>query len=139
MSVTIHHVGLAVHDVEEAAAYYTAYYGMQVAHEYVAEADGVRELMLPAGGSYLQLLEPTRADSPVARCLERRGPGMHHLALGVGDAAASLARLQADGVRVVDHRPRLGSRRHQIAFVQPAGALGTLTELVQRRFGETER
>lgn len=136
MPVTIHHIGLAVHDADQAAAFYADNYGLGVTSEHVSTADGVRELMLAAGDSYLQLLEPTAPESPVGRFLTRRGPGLHHLALGVPDIRSRTRELQARGVQMIDEEPRGGTGGHLIAFVHPSAAMGTLTELVGEEYLE---
>lgn len=127
----IDHVGYAVPDLDEAVAYHADLYGMQVVHRETMPGDGVREALLAIGGSYLQLLEPTTAASPVARFLERNGgPGVHHVAYGVADVDAALSALSTR-VRVVDDHPRPGSRGCTVAFLHPKGALGVLVELVE--------
>lgn len=127
----IDHVGYAVEDLEEAVAYHEGLYGAEVVHRETMESDGVREALLAVGDSYIQLLEPTRPDSPVARFLERNGPGVHHIGYGVADVDATLESLKEHGVRVVDDHPRPGSRGCNIAFVHPRGAMGVLVELVE--------
>ncbi|MFO8074492.1 MAG: methylmalonyl-CoA epimerase [Actinomycetota bacterium] len=128
----IDHVGYAVTDLEEAIAHHERRYGATVAHRERLEADGVAEALIAVGESYLQLLEPTRADSPVARWLERNGgPGVHHVGYGVADLGAVLADLRAQGARLVDEHPRPGSRGCTVAFLHPKGSLGVLVELVE--------
>lgn len=128
----IDHVGYAVEDLEAAIAHHERRYGATVAHRERLEADGVAEALIAVGESYLQLLEPTRGDSPVARWLERNGgPGVHHVGYGVADLAATLEDLRAQGARLVDEHPRPGSRGCTVAFLHPKGALGVLVELVE--------
>ncbi len=127
----IDHVGYAVEDLEEAIAYHQRLYGATVTHREEIDRDGVREALLAVGDSYLQLLEPTRDDSPVARFLTRHGPGVHHVGYGVADVAATLGDLQDMGVRVVDDTPRHGSRGCLVAFLHPKSAMGVLVELVE--------
>lgn len=128
----IDHVGYAVEDLDEAVRYHERLYGAEVAHRERMEAEGVDEVLLAVGESYLQLLQPFRDDSPVARFMERNGgPGVHHVAYGVADVAATLAHLRDLGARTVDERPRQGSRGSTIAFLHPKGALGVLVELVE--------
>lgn len=127
----IDHVGYAVTDLDEAVRYHQRLYEASVVHRERVERDGVDEALLAVGDSYLQLLAPTRADSPVARFLDRHGPGVHHVGYGVDDVAATLARLSGQGIRLVDDHPRPGSRGCTIAFVHPAGAMGVLVELVE--------
>lgn len=126
----IDHVGYAVRDLDEAVAHHRRLYDLEVVHRERVERDGVDEALLAVGESYVQLLAPTREDSPVARFLARRGPGVHHVGYAVDDVDATLDRLRAEGVRLVDDHPRPGSRGCTVAFVHPAGALGVLVELV---------
>jgi methylmalonyl-CoA epimerase len=127
----IDHIAIAVRDLEAAIAYYHDTFGCEVEHREVVERDGVEEALLRVADSYVQLLTPTRADSPVAGYLEKRGEGLHHVGYRVPDCAAALARVKSEGHRVVDEAPRPGSRGTTVAFLHPKGALGTLIELVQ--------
>jgi methylmalonyl-CoA/ethylmalonyl-CoA epimerase len=127
----IDHVGYAVEDLEEAIRYHRRLYGAEVAHRETMERDGVNEALLAVGGSFIQLLEPTRLDSPVGRFLERNGPGVHHVGYGVADVDATLADLRELGVQLVDDHPRPGSRGCTVAFVHPKAAMGVLVELVE--------
>lgn len=127
----IDHVGYAVENLDEAVRYHQRLYGAEVAHREEMERDGVREALLAIGPSFIQLLEPTRSDSPVARFLERNGPGVHHVGYGVANVAATLADLKELGVRLVDDHPRRGSRGCTVAFLHPKGAMGVLVELVE--------
>jgi methylmalonyl-CoA epimerase len=132
VSTRVHHIGLAVTDLDQAVAYYRRNYGLRPAQEHVSVADGVREVLIPAGSCLIQLLEPTADTSPVARFLARHGPGLHHLALEVDHVDRHLSRLAAAGNRLVDSVPRPGTGGLQIAFVHPVDAFGVLTELVER-------
>ena len=127
----IDHVGYAVVDLEEAVRYHQRLYGAEVAHRERIERDGVREALLAVGPSFIQLLEPTRPDSPVARFLERHGPGVHHVGYGVENVEATLANLKTLGIRLVDDHPRRGSRGCTVAFLHPKAAMGVLVELVE--------
>ncbi|HKA84774.1 MAG TPA: methylmalonyl-CoA epimerase [Acidimicrobiales bacterium] len=127
----IDHVAIAVSDLEAAIAYYADTFGAEVAHREVVESDGVEEALLRVADSYIQLLTPTRDDSPVARFLQSRGEGLHHVGYRVDDCAAALDAVKAQGGRVIDDAPRPGSRGTTVAFVHPKGAFGTLIELVQ--------
>ncbi|MBW3602835.1 MAG: methylmalonyl-CoA epimerase [Actinobacteria bacterium] len=131
----IDHVGYAVADLEEAVRHHERLYGGRVVHREAIDSDGVAEALVAVGGSYIQLLAPTRPDSPVARFLDRHGPGVHHVGYGVADVAGALERLRAAGVRPLDERPRPGSRGRMVAFVHPRDALGVLVELVEDRPG----
>jgi methylmalonyl-CoA/ethylmalonyl-CoA epimerase len=137
----IDHVGIACRDLEEKIAFYESTFGLTVVSREVNEAQGVREAMLqvaqgPAGGSYVQLLEPLGPGTPVGRFLERRGEGVHHVGYGVSDITAALAEIGATGVRLIDSRPRHGSMGASIAFLHPADLGGVLTELVQAEPGQ---
>jgi len=127
----IDHVAIAVRDLDAAIAWYREAFGCEVDHREVVESDGVEEALLRVADSYIQLLTPTRPDSPVAGFLERRGEGIHHVGYRVADCAAALERVKAAGHRVIDEAPRPGSRGTTVAFLHPKGALGTLIELVQ--------
>jgi methylmalonyl-CoA/ethylmalonyl-CoA epimerase len=127
----IDHVAIAVSDLEAAIAYYRDTFGAEVAHREVVESDGVEEALLRVADSYVQLLTPTRDDSPVAKYLQNRGEGLHHVGYRVDDCAAALEAVKARGGRVIDEVPRPGSRGTTVAFVHPKGAFGTLIELVQ--------
>jgi methylmalonyl-CoA epimerase len=127
----IDHVAIAVQDLEAAIDYYQRAFGAEVAHREVVESDGVEEALLAVAESYIQLLTPTRADSPVARAIEKRGEGLHHVGYRVDDCAAALAAMVAAGARPIDEAPRPGSRGTTVAFVHPKGSFGTLIELVQ--------
>ncbi len=127
----IDHVAIAVNDLEAAIAYYRDTFGAEVDHREVVESDGVEEALLKVADSYVQLLTPTRDDSPVAKYLERKGEGLHHVGYRVDDCAAALDAVKAQGGRVIDEAPRPGSRGTTVAFVHPKGAFGTLIELVQ--------
>jgi methylmalonyl-CoA/ethylmalonyl-CoA epimerase len=127
----IDHVAIAVNDLEAAIAYYRDTFGAEVDHREVVESDGVEEALLKVADSYVQLLTPTRDDSPVAKYLERKGEGLHHVGYRVADCGAALDAVKAQGGRVIDDAPRPGSRGTTVAFVHPKGAFGTLIELVQ--------
>jgi methylmalonyl-CoA/ethylmalonyl-CoA epimerase len=127
----IDHVAIAVQDLEAAIAWYEAVFGATVEHREVVESDGVEEALLKVAESYVQLLTPIRDDSPVAKYLEKRGEGLHHIGYRVDDCARALEALRAQGNRLLDEVPRPGSRGTTVAFVHPKGAFGTLIELVQ--------
>jgi methylmalonyl-CoA epimerase len=129
--VEIDHVAIAVRDLDAAIAYYRDTFGVEVEHREVVESDGVEEALLKVAESYIQLLTPTRPDSPVAKSLETRGEGLHHIGYRVADCAAALEQVKAEGHRVIDEAPRPGSRGTTVAFVHPKTAFGTLIELVQ--------
>jgi methylmalonyl-CoA/ethylmalonyl-CoA epimerase len=127
----IDHVAIAVNDLEGAVDYYRSTFGVEPVHREVVDKDGVEEVLLRVADSYVQLLTPVRDDSPVAKYLEKRGQGMHHVAYRVNDCAAALERVKREGHQVIDEVPRPGSRGTTVAFVHPKTAFGTLIELVQ--------
>ena len=127
----IDHVAIAVNDLDAAIDYYKSTYGCEVDHREVVERDGVEEALLKVADSYVQLLTPTRDDSPVAKYLASKGEGLHHVGYRVKDCAAALASVKEHGHRVIDEAPRPGSRGTTVAFVHPKTAFGTLIELVQ--------
>ena len=127
----IDHIAIAVHDIEAAISYYQRAFGATVDHREVVESDGVEEALLKVAESYIQLLTPTRPDSPVAKSLEKRGEGLHHIGYRVVNCADALAQMIAAGATPLDKAPRPGSRGTTVAFIHPKGSFGTLIELVQ--------
>jgi methylmalonyl-CoA epimerase len=127
----IDHVAIAVQDLEAAIAYYADTFGATVAHRERIDSDGVEEVLLKVADSYIQLLTPTSETSPVAKYLEKKGEGLHHVGYRVADCAAALQSVMDHGGRVIDEQPRPGSRGTTVAFVHPKGAFGTLIELVE--------
>jgi methylmalonyl-CoA epimerase len=127
----IDHVAIAVHDLDAAITWYADVFGATVEHREVVESDGVAEALLRVADSYVQLLTPTRDDSPVAKYLATRGEGLHHVGYRVADCAQALEAVKAAGGRVIDQSPRPGSRGTTVAFVHPKTSFGTLIELVQ--------
>jgi methylmalonyl-CoA/ethylmalonyl-CoA epimerase len=127
----IDHIAIAVNDLGAAIDYYRETFGAVVDHREVVESDGVEEALLKVAESYIQLLTPTRDDSPVAKYLERKGEGLHHVGYRVADCGKALAAVKAAGGRVIDEQPRPGSRGTTVAFVHPKTAFGTLIELVE--------
>jgi len=131
----IDHVAIAVNDLEAAIAWYQDVFGATVEHREVVDSDGVAEALLRVADSYVQLLTPTRDDSPVAKYLEKKGEGLHHVGYRVADCAVALEAVKAAGGRVIDEAPRPGSRGTTVAFVHPKTSFGTLIELVQDNGG----
>jgi methylmalonyl-CoA/ethylmalonyl-CoA epimerase len=127
----IDHVAIAVGDLDAAIEFYGRVFGATVAHREVVESDGVEEALLQVAESYVQLLTPTRPDSPVARFLDKRGEGLHHVGYRVDDCTAALEAMKAAGAVAIDEAPRPGSRGTTVAFIHPKSAYGTLIELVQ--------
>ena len=124
-------VAIAVNDLEAAIAWYRDVFGATVEHRETVESDGVAEALLRVADSYVQLLTPTRDDSPVAKYLEKRGEGLHHVGYRVSNCALALEAVKASGGRVIDDAPRPGSRGTIVAFVHPKTSFGTLIELVE--------
>ena len=131
MLTEIDHIAIAVKDLEAAIAYYQNAFGATVDHREVVESDGVEEALLKVAESYIQLLTPTRPDSPVAKAIEKRGEGLHHIGYRVNNCAEALAAMIAAGATAIDKAPRPGSRGTTVAFMHPKGSFGTLIELVQ--------
>jgi methylmalonyl-CoA/ethylmalonyl-CoA epimerase len=127
----IDHVAIAVRDLEAAIAWYREVFGATVAHREVVATDGVEEALLAVADSYVQLLTPVRDDSTVAKFLETRGEGIHHVGYRVADCAAALQAVKDHGGRTIDGAPRPGSRGTTVAFVHPKTSFGTLIELVE--------
>ncbi len=131
MLTDVDHVGIAVEDLEVAVELYRRALGIEPSHREVVEAQGVEEVLFRVGTSYIQLLGALGPLTPVGRFLERRGPGVHHVAYRVDSVARALEHLKAEGVPLIDEVPRPGSRGTTIAFVHPSGMGGVLVELVQ--------
>lgn len=128
----IDHLGIAVKSIEEALKFWEGSLGLENVHTEVVEEQKVRVAMLPIGESRVELLEPISEDSPISKFLEKRGGGIHHIAVEVEDIEASLAKLKADGARLIDEKPRIGAEGCLIAFVHPAATGGVLLELTQK-------
>jgi methylmalonyl-CoA epimerase len=127
----IDHVAIAVRDLEAAIDYYGRAFGATVEHREIVESDGVEEALLKVAESYIQLLTPTTETSPVAKAIEKRGEGLHHIGYRVADCGEALASMVAAGATPIDKAPRPGSRGTTVAFIHPKGSFGTLIELVQ--------
>ena len=130
MTRGIHHLGVAVDDLDAAIATYTALFGATLEHRERVEDQGVEAASLHVGEARIELLAPLGPDTPVGRFLAKRGPGMHHVAFEVSDVAAELDRLRADGVQLIDETPRRGMFGLQVAFVHPEATGGVLAEFV---------
>ncbi len=127
----IDHVAIAVRDLDAAIDWYADNFGASVEHREVVDSDGVAEALLRVADSYIQLLTPTRDDSPVAKYLANKGEGLHHVGYRVANCARALDALKATGSRLIDEAPRPGSRGTIVAFVHPKTSFGTLIELVE--------
>ncbi len=132
MKATLDHIGIAVGDLSEALAFYRDALGLDVAPPEEVPSQRVRAHFVPVGEAAIELLEPTSPDSPIAKFIAKRGPGVHHVTLRVDDIRETLGRLKARGVRLIDEAPREGAEGALIAFIHPASTHGVLVELKQR-------
>jgi methylmalonyl-CoA/ethylmalonyl-CoA epimerase len=128
----IHHLGLAVDDLDQAISTYERLFGAELEERATQDEQGVEAASLRVGPSHVELLAALGPDTPVGRFLARRGPGMHHVAYEVEDLPGELARLQVAGAELIDAAPRAGLFGMQVAFVHPDSAHGVLSELVAR-------
>jgi methylmalonyl-CoA/ethylmalonyl-CoA epimerase len=126
------HVGIAVQDIDKALAFFRDALGLEVDVPEEVASQRVRAHFIPVGESSIELLEATASDSAIAKYVEKRGPGIHHITLRVDDIRAVLAQLKARGVRLVDEEPRSGAEGSLVAFVHPSAAHGVLVELKQK-------
>ena len=126
----IDHLGIAVESIAAARSFYEAL-GLHITHEETIPHEQVHTAMLPLAGSRIELLEPTTPDSAVARFLQKRGPGLHHVALRVDDIAATLASLKQRGVRIISEEIQTGAGGHLYFFVHPSSVGGILLEICQ--------
>jgi methylmalonyl-CoA/ethylmalonyl-CoA epimerase len=128
----IDHIGIATRGIDEAATFWRETLGLEMIETEDIAEQKVRVAMLPIGESRIELLEATSEDSPISRFLEKRGPGIHHIAVRVDDIRAALASLRAKGARLIDEEPRRGAGGCLVAFVHPSSTGGVLLELVQK-------
>lgn len=128
----IHHLGVAVDDLDTAVATYERLFGGEVEHRQRVDDQGVEAASVRVGESRVELLAATAADTPVGKFLADRGPGMHHVAYEVADIRAALARLEEQGAELIDHEPRRGMFGLEVAFVHPHAVHGVLSEVVSR-------
>ena len=126
----IHHLGVAVEDLDTALATYEHLFGAEIEHRATVEDQGVRAASLRIGEGRVELLEPLGEDTPVGRFLAKRGPGMHHVAYEVSDLAATLVELARAGADLIDEQPRPGLFGLEVAFVHPDSVHGVLSEVV---------
>ena len=127
----IHHVGVAVDDLDAAIRLYTTAFGAELTHRASNEKDGLKAALLRAGEAEVELLQPLRDDPPVGKFLAKRGPGLHHIAVAVPDIEKAIADARADGLEMIDQEPRIGLHGTRIAFIHPRSVGGVLTELVE--------
>ena len=130
MALSVHHVGIAVDDLDAVILVYTDLFGVELEHREKVHDQGVEAASLRVGSGRIELLRPLGDDTPVGRFIAKRGPGMHHVAFQVADVAAELARLKAQDVLLIDETPRLGLFGLQVAFVHPEATGGVLAEFV---------
>ncbi|MBC8030052.1 MAG: methylmalonyl-CoA epimerase [Pyrinomonadaceae bacterium] len=128
----VDHIGIATHQLDEALALWQDALGLKVDSTEEVTEQGVRVAMLAIGETHIELLEPLSPGSPVGKFLEKRGPGIHHIAVKVSDIRATLAQLKEKGTRLIDENPRVGAGGCLVAFVHPSSMNGVLLELVQR-------
>ncbi len=138
MKAVLDHVGIAVKDLSAALAFYRDALGLEIEAPEDLASERVRARFVPVGDSKLELLEATSPDSAIAKYVEKRGPGLHHITLRVEDIRAALAQLKARGARLVDELPRPGAEGALVAFVHPAAAHGVLVELKQSTVGSQQ-
>jgi methylmalonyl-CoA epimerase len=131
MLSTIDHIGVAVEDLDSAIELYRGGLAMPLVHREVVEEQGVEAVLLDVGDSHVELLAPLRPDTPVGKFLDRRGPGLHHVAYRVVSIEQTLEALRGAGMRLIDEQPRTGIRGSRVAFVHPASTGGVLTEIVE--------
>jgi len=131
MKAVLDHIGIAVKDLQTALAFYRDALGLEIEAPEEVPSQRVRAYFVPVGESRLELLEATSPDSAIAKSIEKRGPGLHHITLRVDDIRGAIARLKAHGARLIDEEPRPGAEGSLIAFVHPSATGGVLIELKQ--------
>ncbi|MDQ3713412.1 MAG: methylmalonyl-CoA epimerase [Acidobacteriota bacterium] len=129
----INHLGIATDGIDEALKFWQDALGLENVHTETVEDQKVRVAMLPIGDTRIELLEATSADSPIAKFLEKRGGGIHHIAVEVENIQESLMKLKKEGARLIDEKPRVGAEGCLIAFVHPSSSNGVLLELIQKQ------
>jgi methylmalonyl-CoA/ethylmalonyl-CoA epimerase len=127
----IDHIGVATDDLDGAIALYEGALGMPVAHRETVESQGVEAVLLDVGEGHVELLRPLGPDTPVGKYLEKKGPGLHHVAYAVDDIEGVLGSLKEAGIEMIDSEPRVGIRDSRVAFVHPRSTGGVLTEIVE--------
>ena len=127
----IDHVGVAVEDLDAALELYESAFAMPLAHRETVEEQGVEAVLLDVGDGHVELLRPLGPETAVGKFLERKGPGLHHVAYAVGDIDATLEKLAAAGLELIDSEPRVGIRESRVAFLHPRSTGGVLTEIVE--------
>ena len=131
----IDHIGVAVEQLDASLELYRDNFDLEVAHREVVSEQGVEAVLLDVGENHVELLAPLGSETPVGRFLERKGPGLHHVAYQVSDIDATLAALKQAGMALIDEQPRTGIRGSRVAFVHPGATGGVLTEIVEPAAG----
>ncbi len=129
----INHLGIATKGIDEALKFWRDALGLENVHTETVEDQKVRVAMLPIGETRIELLEATSEDSPIAKFLEKRGGGIHHIAVEVENIEDALVKLKKEGARLIDENPRVGAEGCLIAFVHPSSSNGVLLELIQKQ------
>jgi methylmalonyl-CoA epimerase len=127
----LHHVGIAVADLDQSIDLYRSIFGAELIHRAKSETDGLEAAFLKVGDAELELMAPLHEDSPIGKFVAKRGPGMHHVAFGVADIEQAIANARAEGMELIDAEPRMGMHGARIAFVHPKSVGGVLTEFVE--------
>ena len=127
----IDHIGVAVEDLDAAVALYETTFGMALVHRETVTEQGVEAVLFDVGENHVELLRPLGPDTPVGKFLEKKGPGLHHVAYAVDDIDATLEKIAAAGLRLIDSEPRVGIRDSRVAFLHPRSTGGVLTEIVE--------
>ena len=127
----IDHIGVAVEDIDAAIELYRDGFGMELAHRETVESQGVEAVLLDVGDGHVELLAPLGPETPVGKYMAKNGAGLHHVAYAVDDIDATLERLVASGIELIDREARVGIRNSRIAFLHPRSTGGVLTELVE--------
>jgi methylmalonyl-CoA/ethylmalonyl-CoA epimerase len=131
----IDHVGVAVEDIDAALELYESAFAMPLAHRETVEDQGVEAVLLDVGEGHVELLRPLGPETAVGKFLERKGPGLHHVAYAVDDIDATLEKLAGAGLELIDSEPRVGIRGSRVAFLHPRSTGGVLTEIVEPAAG----
>jgi methylmalonyl-CoA/ethylmalonyl-CoA epimerase len=131
----IDHIGVAVEQIDPSLELYRDNFDLEVAHREVVSDQGVEAVLLDVGENHVELLAPLDAETPVGRFLQKKGPGLHHVAYQVSDIDATLAELKRAGMALIDEQPRTGIRGSRVAFLHPGGTGGVLTEIVEPAAG----
>ena len=124
-------MGVAVEDIDAALGLYESAFAMPLAHRETVEEQGVEAVLLDVGDGHIELLRPLGPETAVGKFLERKGPGLHHVAYAVGDIDAALKKIAAAGIQLIDSEPRVGIRDSRVAFLHPRSTRGVLTEIVE--------